>query len=456
MLFDTEKLRQGATFARRAVRRHPVTALGGVVLVLGAGSVSWLAAPLTYQSTAVLSARSDVVSSAIANPGRAVPQGADQPLANARETIMSEANIDRIIDDAGLIQRAQDHAGETSLGELRRLVFDAVGLGQSTDVDKLREDLRRELRESLLVQIDGGSNGPDRLTITVYWTDADDATAIVAAAQENFLEDRHQADLGPIEAALAILERYKADADADVEQLREELGFPQTETRDLPDGSPLRSALQTQSDLEDRLNDARIEVDAAEAAFEYRYSVVQTPEVPLGPVSSMAKRVVMTLGLAVIAAVGLAAAKASFRKRGRDGTAEPAAVAVVDDPPAGGAEQLDGHIGDEAPVVRRAASSDPATPLRVRVSRVATGAASSTAGSQPAATVNPAATAVVDGDDATLLNALLDGPGAAALHPPKLPVSPRKPQRLEGATPPAGGPWARTGTSTDRQQPPTR
>ncbi|MGE0732761.1 MAG: hypothetical protein AB7O92_00420 [Acidimicrobiia bacterium] len=453
MLFDTEKLRQGATFARRAVRRHPVTALGGVVLVLGAGSVSWLAAPLTYQSTAVLSARSDVVSSAIANPGRAVPQGADQPLANARETILSEANIDRIIDDAGLIQRAQDHAGETSLGELRRLVFDAVGLGQSTDVDKLREDLRRELRESLLVQIDGGSNGPDRLTITVYWTDADDATAIVAAAQENFLEDRHQADLGPIEAALAILERYKADADADVEQLREELGFPQTETRDLPDGSPLRSALQTQSDLEDRLNDARIEVDAAEAAFEYRYSVVQTPEVPLGPVSSMAKRVVMTLGLAVIAAVGLAAAKASFRKRGRDTAVDATAV---DDPSAGGAEQPDPDTMDEAPAAGRAASSGPATPLPVRVSRVATGAASSTAGAQPAATVNPAATAVVDGEDATLLNALLDAPGAAVLHPPKLPVSPRKPQRLEGAKPPAGGPWARTGTSTDRQQPPTR
>lgn len=451
VLFDTEKLRQASRLARRSVIRHPVTAFAGVALVLGAGSVSWLAAPLTYQSTAVLSARSDVVSSAIANPGRAVPQGSDQPLANARETILSEANIDRIIDDADLIERAQAHAGETALGEFRRSVFDAAGLG--TTSDDLREDLRRELREALMVQIDGGSNGPDRLTISVFWTDAEDASAIVTAAQENFLEDRHIADLGPIEAALTILERYKADADAEVARLREELDFPSTETRDLPDGSPLRSALQTQSDLEDRLNGARIEVDAAEAAFQYRYSVVQTPEVPLGPVSSMAKRVVMTAGLAVAAAVGFAMARATFRKRTVDAGAGSQPLDPRDehhaDVPAAGTKtdtKTDTIAETDTPVRndadRRGEGSvhpEPAPPL---VARRTVGATAS----------RPAPNEV---SLAELVDALLDD-GADELHrpansvfespaPPKLPMSPRAAQRVSSATPvSAGPPWQRT------------
>jgi hypothetical protein len=321
VLFDTEKVRRAARLARRSCRRHPIAAIAGVAIVLGAGSMSWLAAPLAYQSTAVISARSDVVSSAIANPGRAVPQGSDQPLANAQDTILSEANIDRIIEDANLIERQQAHAGETALGEFRRNTLETVGLASPMPVEQ--DELRRQLRQALTVQIDGGSNGPNRLTISVLWDDPEDARAIVAAAQENFLEDRHAADLGPIEAALDILERYKADADAEVARLRDELDFPSTETRDLPDGSPLRAALQTQADLDDSLNGARIEVDAAEAAFQYRYSVVQTPEAPLGPVSSMLKRLVMTVALAAAAAVGLATARHTLRKRAVAVTGEP-------------------------------------------------------------------------------------------------------------------------------------
>jgi hypothetical protein len=330
VLFDTEKLRQAARRAKRSCRRHPLAALAGVALVVGTGSVSWLAAPLKYQSTAVVSARPDEVSSAIANPSRTVPQGSDKPLANARDTILGEANIDRIITDAHLIEHQQAHVGETSLGEFRRSVFQAAGLaGQAQDEEKAREALRTQLRQVLMVQIDGGSNGPDRLTISVLWDDPEDARAIVTAAQATVLEDRHTSDLGPINAALDILERYKADAADKVAELRKELNFPSTEIRDLPEGSPLRSALQSQADLADRLNSARIEVDAAEAAFEYRYTVVQTPEVPRGPVSSMLKRYAMTAALAMVAAVGLATARAGFRRRSAAARAAAADVAAA-------------------------------------------------------------------------------------------------------------------------------
>lgn len=311
VLFDTAKLRQAAHKAFRALRRYPFSAAMAALLVLAGGSVSWLAAPLTYQSTGVVSARSDVVSSSIANPGRAVPSGSDQPLANARETILSESSIDRIIDDVELLDRTR--AGETVLGRFRRETLASLGL--QTESSQKHEDLRRALRRALFVQIDGGSNGPDRVTITAYWTNARDAAAIVTAAQANFLEDRHDASLGPIEDALQILQRYAAEADAEVARLREELNFPQTETRDIPDASPLRAALGQQADLSERLNGAQIELDAAEAAFKYRYTVVETPEEPVAPTSSLVKRIAITLFMAIGAGVAAATGRAAVRQK---------------------------------------------------------------------------------------------------------------------------------------------
>lgn len=311
VLFDTAKLRQAWLHACRALRRYPLSAATGVLLVLAVSSVTLLAAPLTYQSTGVVSARSDVVSSSIANPARTVPSGADQPLANARETILSESSIDRIIDSADLLNRTR--AGETTLGRFRRETLQSLGL--QTESPKKREDLRRALRLALSVQIDGGSNGPDRVTIIATWNNRRDATAIVTEAQTNFLQDRRDASLGPIQDALEILERYSAEADIEVGRLREELNFPLTETRDIPDSSPLRAALAQQADLSSRLNGAQIELDAAEAAFKYRYTVVETPVEPLAPTSSLITRIAITLLMAIAVGIGAASTRTAVRRK---------------------------------------------------------------------------------------------------------------------------------------------
>ena len=314
-LFDTARVRRFAGHTFGAIRQFPLTAAAGGAAILALGSVSWLATPPSYQASGIISARNDVVSSAIANPRRSIPVGNDLPLANARQTILSQSNIDRIIDETGLVDHVD--AGESALLKLRRLVLGSVG-GTLTQEEQ-KDQIRHDLRLGLILSIDGGANGPDTLTITALWPHAEDAARIVDTAQRNFLQDRRTAALGPIEDAATILQRYSTDADERVAKLRTELAFPATDNRDIPVGSPLKAAVDQQADLTDRLRSAQIELDAAAAAFKYRYAVAQKAEVPTSPATSRLKPLAMTGVLVALAAGSAALARDSFRRsRGRD------------------------------------------------------------------------------------------------------------------------------------------
>ena len=302
-LFDTAKARAFGRNAIRSTKRHPFITMLTMASVVGLGGISWLAGPQTYQTMGVISARSGVVSSQIANPGRTINATSELPLANAKETVISEENIDQIIDQANLVNGLYD--GETTLGRLRRNVFALTG-SSPIDETAVRENLRIQLRTALTAQINGGSSGPDSLTISVYWPDAKGAAAIVQAAEDNFLANRRSAALGPIDDALTILLHYSAEADAEVDRLRTALDLPANDPRPIPESSPLRAALSQQADLSQRVRSAQIELDAAKAAFKYRYSVAQSPEVPTAPLSSPLKSYAMTIVLAMIA--GIAAA----------------------------------------------------------------------------------------------------------------------------------------------------
>jgi uncharacterized protein involved in exopolysaccharide biosynthesis len=71
--------------------------------------------------------------------------------------------------------------------------------------------------------------------------------------------------------------------------------------------SKLRFAVENYQSLADRLQKTRIDLDTAEAAFKYRYTVVTPPEVPRGPISPkstmiLAAAVVFGLVFGVISA----------------------------------------------------------------------------------------------------------------------------------------------------------
>ena len=82
----------------------------------------------------------------------------------------------------------------------------------------------------------------------------------------------------------------------------------------------LRFALSKHAQLVDRIDAARMELDAARAAFKYRYSVIRPPEVPRAPTKPNAP---LTLAMALVAGLGLGVLLAVFIDWKRGQIVEP-------------------------------------------------------------------------------------------------------------------------------------
>lgn len=79
--------------------------------------------------------------------------------------------------------------------------------------------------------------------------------------------------------------------------------------------SKLKFSIAAYQQLEEKIQRARIDLDTAEAAFKYRYSVIAPPEVPRGPVSPKVPLVLIAAAIAG-AMVGLFGAVALDLRRG--------------------------------------------------------------------------------------------------------------------------------------------
>jgi hypothetical protein len=78
----------------------------------------------------------------------------------------------------------------------------------------------------------------------------------------------------------------------------------------------LTMAVQKYEDLRDRIDSARLELQTAEAAFKYRYAIVQPPELPAKP-TKPSTLVILVGGLAASVAFAIAAAVAKDLAKGR-------------------------------------------------------------------------------------------------------------------------------------------
>jgi uncharacterized protein involved in exopolysaccharide biosynthesis len=78
----------------------------------------------------------------------------------------------------------------------------------------------------------------------------------------------------------------------------------------------LSAAVQKYEELKDRVDSARIELQTAQAAFKYRYAIVEPPELPLKPAKPNAL-VLLVVGLALSFALAFAAAAGADLASGR-------------------------------------------------------------------------------------------------------------------------------------------
>jgi uncharacterized protein involved in exopolysaccharide biosynthesis len=207
--FNAEILRSYLTFAGNAIRAHKV--LIGVVaafgLVLTVLAVRFV--PRTYSCTTVMMTVENQVLDG---------NGGGRPLAGAETLMMRHETLEELIKQTDLVHkyqprrppllRTKDRVMAALLGPLDDKVITAILVGT--------------LESRLMVSAKG-----DTLEIRVDWNDPATTAELAQAAQDKFLNIRHQAEISAFQEKMGILDAHAAkmreEIDALANQMKESL-----------------------------------------------------------------------------------------------------------------------------------------------------------------------------------------------------------------------------------------
>ncbi|RKH54359.1 PCP family exopolysaccharide biosynthesis protein EpsV, partial [Corallococcus llansteffanensis] len=210
-LIDWGFLFDGLGFVRRAIFRHWFLGLCIIAVMSGLGSVAAKLMPRKYHvETRMLTYRNLIISSLV-NPGRSIPMEADQPTRAAWEMVLSRGNLKSVIKHAKLVEY-WDHM-RSPLSRMKEQYLKKAPPPMA-DEDK-EEALIAMLESSLNVMAEGGSG---TVTIGVDWGDPQLAFNIVEAASQNFLDMRHDSEMGAITEAVNILKTQVDNEAANIKQ----------------------------------------------------------------------------------------------------------------------------------------------------------------------------------------------------------------------------------------------
>jgi uncharacterized protein involved in exopolysaccharide biosynthesis len=212
-LFDYQALRNYLGFVLGAAVRRKFLAFGifAGILALTVGALRVL--PRTYHVESKLLAQRNQTIAALSNPGRSLGWD-DVPLRAATETVLRHDNLVSLVQRTDLVRR-----WPMIRAPLPRLK-DRIALAIRGPVSP--EDQQAALVGLLGVQLKVAI-GDGTVTISIDWPDAGTAFELVEAAQQNFLEARHVAEVSTVSEAISLLEahalRLRATIDASVEQI---------------------------------------------------------------------------------------------------------------------------------------------------------------------------------------------------------------------------------------------
>ncbi|WP_415835433.1 PCP family exopolysaccharide biosynthesis protein EpsV, partial [Corallococcus soli] len=210
-LIDWGFLFDGLGFVRRAVLRHWFLGLCIIVVMSALGSAAAKLMPRKYHvETRMLTYRNLIISSLV-NPGRSIPVEADQPTRAAWEMVLSRGNLKSVIKNAKLIEYWDNM--RSPLSRLKEQYTKKAPPPMSNE-DK-EEALIAMLENSLNVMAEGGSG---TVTIGVDWSDPQMAFNIVEAAAQNFLDMRHESEMGAITESVNILKSQVENEAANIKQ----------------------------------------------------------------------------------------------------------------------------------------------------------------------------------------------------------------------------------------------
>ena len=309
-LFSLDPVRRWSAFGLQSMVRNPIVTLVGGVGGFVAAGLLLLASPPTHTAVTSLLVQQDQAISSDVNPDRTT---ALAPLGNGVSALVtSEAALDQLVLGLDLVN---DEVDDTFFGHLRASIHD--NLVGAPDEAARRASIEDDLVNAIQVIVTPGSATPnvtatstgDRIDFVVSWPDDGQAAAIAAEVQQTFLDDRFDAEVTSRSAAVTILQKNLDAATARVAAVG---GDPDAE---VPRGSQLEQALVAEQEARSQLTQAQLDVEAAKAAFDYRYRALNDPTALSAPASSNRADQAAAVLIALLCAV--AASVVADLRRGR-------------------------------------------------------------------------------------------------------------------------------------------
>ncbi|MFW6369251.1 MAG: hypothetical protein ACOC0J_01565 [Myxococcota bacterium] len=281
------------SWLRTAVRRRAFMIVAVFSFIACGSAAAALFIPGSYTSRGRILAQSNIHLPVLANPNRAIPHAADTPARGVAPMVLSERNLERLIDETDLIDR-----WEIQRSPLLRLKDQAMELV----LGPLSEDEKRDALVELLKRKVIVFTEDDVVNFQVTWYDPDTPVLLVQHLQDILLEERRARETGVISDALDILQQHGRELQEDIDRkledlrtMREELdsGRPRRAPRrravraPAPRSSPSRADQAAIADLRADLDHARRTYREIESQRQHRLVDVQSTlrqrSVDLGP-----------------------------------------------------------------------------------------------------------------------------------------------------------------------------
>jgi hypothetical protein len=229
-LIDLELLRHQAGFVRRSVGRHRLVATFTFLLVVALTGGVLAILPRTYHIETQLLAQKNSLMPALGNPSRTVPSDADAPTRAAHEAVLRRDNLVSLMKQTDLLNRWE--ATRPRLLKLKDWAIDTFGPARNEE-ERL-QSMIEYLEKQLWV-----TTTDDTISIGIDWPDAEQGYRLLDAAQQNFLEQRHQVEVSAIAETISILEGHAQNLKESIDQAMDDLN--RAEAAKSARGKPLTS-----------------------------------------------------------------------------------------------------------------------------------------------------------------------------------------------------------------------
>jgi hypothetical protein len=317
-LIDFHQLRNWIGFVFHSVSRHKLLAL--LTFLMGAIATVTVAMvlPRTYHVETQLLAQRNSLMGVLGNPGRGIPADADAPTRAAAETVLRRDNVVSLMKQTDLMKLwdQQRPPAMRQKDQIFRILF-----GPPTDEDRLN-GMIGFLEKQLVV-----TTAESTITIAIDWPDAQQAYRLVDVAQQNFLEQRHSAEVSTIAETITILEGHASNLREAIDSALEDVkrrqevhpgrsfaGAPVQPKRD-----PVREALKAEAaELKVMLDAKRRAVNELEGFRSRRLADLQTELVQARAVYADAHPVVIKIQSSIAALQQDSPQLAALRKDERE------------------------------------------------------------------------------------------------------------------------------------------